>query len=151
MNFGEELAATFKDLRAYSIHLTRHPEEAKDLVQDTLLRAWQSQHLYVPGSNLRAWVCSVMHNLHINNLRYRQVREKHRHKLMPVGDSQPASQEIYVQLRETISAMATLDPDEQSAIVAGAMGVSHDDRGIPSGTSKSRCSRGRQRLMELMG
>src|SRR5690606_11404597 len=108
VNFGNELVATFKDLRAYSVYLTKREADAQDLMQDTLLKAWQSQHMYKPGTSLRAWTCSIMHNLYISQVRYYAVRRKHEHKLVPVLDTQPASQEHRVELRQTIEAMTAL-------------------------------------------
>ena len=61
-------------LRRYARALVRDKDRADDLVQDTLKRALAKQHLWAPGSNLRAWVFTLMHNQHVNSVR-RPARE----------------------------------------------------------------------------
>ena len=61
-------------LRRYARALTRHPERADDLVQDTLVRAIAKEHLWQPGTNLRAWLFTLMHNQYVNSVR-RDIRE----------------------------------------------------------------------------
>ena len=67
-------------LRRYARALTRNADRADDLVQDTLLRAVAKAHLWQPGTDLRAWLFTVMHNQHINAVR-REMRRQHcRHR-----------------------------------------------------------------------
>ena len=61
-------------LRRYARALTRNRDRADDLVQDTLSRALDKQHLWQPGTNLGAWLFTIMHNQNVNNVR-RDVRE----------------------------------------------------------------------------
>ena len=61
-------------LRRYARALTRNADRADDLVQDTLLRAVAKAHLWQPGTDLRAWLFTVMHNQHINAVR-REMRD----------------------------------------------------------------------------
>jgi RNA polymerase sigma-70 factor, ECF subfamily len=72
--FARLLEAQLPRLRRYARALTRDPSRADDLVQDTLVRALDKQHLYQDGTNLRAWLFTLMHNQHVNNAR-RNVRE----------------------------------------------------------------------------
>jgi len=68
--FNQEVTPlVLKKLRSQAFFLTHDPDDAKDLMQITLLRAWRSWRQYEPGSNCGAWLCMIMRNLHINNYR----------------------------------------------------------------------------------
>src|SRR5689334_13345587 len=68
-NFGRRLEEQIPRLRRYARVLCRDPERADDLVQDTLCRALGKRHLFVSGSNLRAWLFTILHNLYVNSVR----------------------------------------------------------------------------------
>src|SRR5512139_392622 len=69
-SFGAaDLEAVVPRLRRYAIALTGNREAADDLIQDTLERAWRKRGLWQPGSDLRAWLFTVMHNVHVNGVR----------------------------------------------------------------------------------
>ena len=72
--FARFLEAELPRLRRYAQALTRDPSRADDLIQDTLVRALAKQHLYQDGTNLRAWLFTIMHNQHVNDIR-RNVQE----------------------------------------------------------------------------
>ena len=67
--FHSLLEAEIPRLRRYARALVRDRDRADDLVQDTLMRALAKQHLWEPGTNLRAWLFTLMHNLHVNLVR----------------------------------------------------------------------------------
>src|SRR5207245_9679021 len=77
-------------LRRYARVLTRNPDRADDLVQDTLSRALEKQHLWQPGTNLGAWLLTIMHNQNVNNVR-RDVREFAAVELARVATPLPAT------------------------------------------------------------
>src|ERR1700712_4202168 len=60
--FREGLVAALPGLRAFALSLVVSPTRADDLVQETLLKAWANQHRFQPGSNLRAWLCTILRN-----------------------------------------------------------------------------------------
>ena len=72
--FGRLLEKEIPRLRRYAFALTRNVSRADDLVQDTLVRAIAKQSFWQSGTNLRAWLFTVMHNLNVNGVR-RRVRE----------------------------------------------------------------------------
>ena len=72
--FARLLEAELSRLRRYAQALTRDPSRADDLIQDTLVRRLAKQHLYQDGTNLRAWLFTIMHNQHVNDIR-RNVQE----------------------------------------------------------------------------
>src|SRR6516165_2688023 len=65
---NQELAAVIPRLRRYALVLTGNPVRGDDLVQDTLTRAWDKRSYWRPGSDLRAWVFTIMHNIFVNQL-----------------------------------------------------------------------------------
>ncbi len=143
-------------LRRYARALTGDAALADDLVQDSLERAWSRFHLWRPGSNIRAWMFTIMHNCYANTVR----RAKHRPRVVPLeewgGDAQigPA-QEKATELRQVGEALRQL-PEEQRAVVllVGLEEHTYAEAakilGIPLGTVMSRLSRGRERLRNLV-
>ena len=129
---------------------------ADDLVQETLLRAVSKQHLWQPGSNLRAWLFTVMHNQYVNEVR-RSVREgatvdvdKHCDRFPSISD--PSASLL---LRDLERALAKLPIERRQAILlVGLEGMSYEEAAqvldIPIGTLRSRMSRGRAQLRHLM-
>ncbi len=130
---------------------------ADDLVQETLLRAVSKQHLWQPGTNLRAWLFTVMHNQNVNDVR-RSVREgatvdvdQHYDRFPSISD--PSAPLL---LRDLERALAKLAVERRQAILlVGLEGMSYEEAAqvldIPIGTLRSRMSRGRAQLRHLMG
>jgi len=156
-DFARLLEAEIPRLRRYARALTRDQSRADDLVQSSLCRAIAKQHLWEPGTDLRAWLFTILHNQHVNDVR-RSVREG---VSIPVEDvapslTVPADTGASLQLRDLERALARL-PDEQRQVIllVGLEGMRYEEvatvLGIPIGTVRSRLSRGRDMLRELMG
>ena len=75
MGDADQIVELIPRLRRYARALSGDRAAADDLVQDTLERAWVKLHLYRPGTNLRAWLFTVMHNGHVNKVRSRKADE----------------------------------------------------------------------------
>jgi RNA polymerase sigma-70 factor, ECF subfamily len=144
-------------LRRYARALTRDAARADDLVQSCLLRALAKQHLWQVGTDLRAWLFTILHNLNVNDVR-REVRNG---STVPVEDfaaELPVAPNAHdsLQLRDLDRAIGRL-PDEQRQVVllVGLEGMRYDEVArildIPIGTVRSRLSRGRETLRVLMG
>ena len=155
-DFARLLEAEIPRLRRYARALTRDQSRADDLVQSSLCRAIAKQHLWEPGTDLRAWLFTILHNQHVNDVR-RSVREG---VSIPVEDvapslTVPAETGASLQLRDLERALARL-PDEQRQVIllVGLEGMRYEEvatvLGIPIGTVRSRLSRGRDMLRELM-
>jgi RNA polymerase sigma-70 factor (ECF subfamily) len=141
-------------LRRYARALTGDASAADDLVQDALERALVKQALWREGSDLRAWLFTVMHNVFVN-----QVRSAAASRTVPLE----ASAEELVQaqtgdrleIRDLDLALQAL-PEEQRAVVllVGLEQMTYEETarvlGVPVGTVMSRLSRGRERLRRLM-
>ncbi|HEV2302325.1 MAG TPA: sigma-70 family RNA polymerase sigma factor [Stellaceae bacterium] len=152
-----DIAAEIPRLRRYARALTRDIVMADDLVQDCLARALGKLHLWQEGTDLRAWLFTILHNQYVNHVR-RSVREG-----SPVGltDSEPLltrapHQGQRLELRDLERAIAKL-PQEQRAVIllVGLEGMRYEEVAavldVPVGTIRSRLSRGRESLRRLMG
>ena len=155
--FARFVEAEIPRLRRYARALTRDATQAEDLVQSCLLRAIAKQHLWQPGTDLRAWLFTILHNQHVNNVR-RGVREG---TAVPVEDMAAALTVEAVagdalQLRDLERALAQLPAEQRQVILlVGLEGMRYEEvatvLGIPIGTVRSRLSRGRESLRVLMG
>jgi RNA polymerase sigma-70 factor (ECF subfamily) len=143
-------------LRRYARALTRNRDRADDLVQDTLSRALDKQHLWQPGTNLGAWLFTIMHNQNVNNVR-RDVREFTAVEIERVSTTLPATTDPSASRKmvELDRALAQLPLGQRQVILlVGLEGMSYEDTagilGVPVGTVRSRLSRGRDTLRELL-
>jgi RNA polymerase sigma-70 factor (ECF subfamily) len=143
-------------LRRYARALTRDVNAADDLVQDCLTRALSKVHLWQRGTDLRAWLFTILHNQYVNHVR-RAVREG---SAVGLSDSEPLlttspNQGKRLELRDLDRAIAKL-PEEQRAVLllVGLEGMRYEEvaevLGVPVGTIRSRLSRGREMLRQLM-
>jgi RNA polymerase sigma-70 factor (ECF subfamily) len=143
-------------LRRYARALARNPDRADDLVQDTLRRALDKQHLWQPGTNLGAWLFTIMHNQNVNNFR-RDARESAAAEIERVATTLPATTDPSAsrKLIELDRALAQLPLGQRQVILlVGVEGMSYEDTAeilnIPVGTVRSRLSRARGTLRELL-
>ena len=153
MDEAHRIVELIPRLRRYARALVSDRARADDLVQDTLERAWNKFHLWRPGSDLRAWLFTVMHNVHVN-----QVRASRDHAMlddegpeMAVAGVQGASLEI----RDLERALAVLPPEQREVLLLIALeDMSYAEVAtmldIPIGTVMSRLSRAREKLRALM-
>ena len=153
MDEAHRIVELIPRLRRYARALVSDRARADDLVQDTLERARNKFHLWRPGSDLRAWLFTVMHNVHVN-----QVRASRDHAVlddegpeMAVAAVQGASLEI----RDLERALAVLSPEQREVLLLIALeDMSYAEVAamldIPIGTVMSRLSRAREKLRALM-
>ena len=156
-DFGSLVEAEIPRLRRYARALTRDVVRADDLVQSCLVRAVAKQHLWQPGTDLRAWLFTILHNQHVNDVR-RSAREGNSVSIDDAAPMLTTQSNAFdaVQLRDLEAAIAKL-PEEQSQVILliGLEGMRYDEvaviLGVPIGTVRSRLSRGRDQLRKLMG
>lgn len=155
-DFGRLLEGEIPRLRRYARALTRDAARADDLVQSCLVRAVAKEHLWQPGTDLRAWLFTILHNQNVNEVR-RSVREGVAVAVDDVASvlTMPSNAGPRLQLRDLERAIALL-PKEQRQVVllVGLEGMRYEEVAvvldIPIGTVRSRLSRGREMLRKLM-
>jgi RNA polymerase sigma-70 factor, ECF subfamily len=155
-DFARLLEAEIPRLRRYARALTRDVSRADDLVQSCLTRAVAKQHLWQPGTDLRAWLFTILHNQHVNDVR-RSVREGVNvavEEMAPVLTVQASALDV-LQLRDLEAAIAKLPQEQRQVILlVGLEGMRYEEvalvLGVPVGTVRSRLSRGRDQLRRLM-
>jgi len=149
-SFGAELEVHIASLRRYARALLRNRADAEDLVQEALARAIARADSFQTGTNMRAWLFTILHNVHVNQVRSRASRpdevtvESVENRL-----TTPARQEERVEVREMMRALDEL-PDEQRQVLllVALEGLKYEEVaemiGVPIGTVMSRLSRGRE-------
>jgi RNA polymerase sigma-70 factor (ECF subfamily) len=140
-------------LRRYARALVGDRSAADDLVQDTLERAWAKFHLYRGGTDLRAWLFTVMHNVHVNRVRAQRPIDALTDDLPEVA--QRAAQGDSLMVRDMDRALARLPEEQREVLLLVALeDMSYEEAaralGIPIGTVMSRLSRARERLRTTM-
>ncbi len=156
-NIHREIEAEIPRLRRYARALTRDVFAADDLVQDSLARALGKMHLWQEGTDLRAWLFTILHNQYVSHVR-RAVREG---IAVGLSDSEPLltrapSQGHRLALRDLDRAIARLPAEQRIVILLiGLEGMRYEEVAavldVPVGTVRSRLSRGRKALRRLMG
>ncbi|MBV8505949.1 MAG: sigma-70 family RNA polymerase sigma factor [Alphaproteobacteria bacterium] len=144
-------------LRRYARALTRDAARADDLVQSCLVRAIAKEHLWEPGTDLRAWLFTILHNQNVNEVR-RSVREGVAVAVEDVAPllTAPPRAGACLELRDLERALRLL-PEQQRQVIllVGLEGMRYEEVAavldIPIGTVRSRLSRGRENLRRLMG
>lgn len=155
-DFAGMLEAQIPRLRRYARALTRDFSRADDLVQNCLTRAVAKQHLWQYGTDLRAWLFTILHHQHVNDVR-RSIREGSHvmFEELPELTAQPDAIAV-LQLRDLEAALGKLQLEQRQVILlVGLEGMSYDEvanvLNVPVGTVRSRLSRGRHQLRLLMG
>ncbi len=155
-----DLVAALPRLRRYARALTRDVNSADDLVQDTLARAWEKRRLWRIGSDLRAWLFTIMHNVHFNqfSLRRRRLSE------LPLDGDEgtPAGFEIAarasplarIELTEVLTQIGKLPTEQREVLLLAAIEeLSYAEiarvQRVPIGTVMSRLGRAREKLRRM--
>ena len=155
-NLGRKMEEQIPRLRRYALALVGDPNRADDLVQDCLERAWQRLHLWKRGGNMRAWLFTILHNVHANSAR----KFFNSPTLVTLnndwgGPAVRASQSDGLELEDIMAALRRL-PEEQRQVMllVGMEQMRYQEvaavLGIPLGTVMSRLFRGRERLRAML-
>jgi RNA polymerase sigma-70 factor (ECF subfamily) len=151
----DQLLGAIPSLRAFAFSLTNSWDRTDDLVQDTLTRAWGSLDRFEQGSNLNAWLFTILRNLF-----YSEHRKRKREVEDPDGSyagrlRTHSEQPSHLDFEDFRRALAKLNPGQREAILlVGAEGLSYEEAAavcaVPVGTLKSRVNRARERLSKLL-
>lgn len=155
LSFVDEVSQTLPAMRAFARSLTRNADAADDLVQDALVRLLTAQQSYTPGTNFKAWAFTVIRNRFYDQYRRKRHADRLQDELMQIDHSHSASQDTMMQLHDMADAFWRLPASfREVLILVGVNEMSYEDAaaviGCPIGTVRSRLSRARTRLQELM-
>ena len=154
-DFKNELLGLVPFLRAFARSLTGNPEAADDLAQETLVKAWQSRASFIPGTNLKAWLFTILRNQFYSDRRraWRQAPwDQDAAERIPGG----SEDQIYsAELSDTVRALRRLSDEQREALIlVGAGGFSYEDAAAickcAVGTVKSRVVRARKTLIDIL-
>jgi RNA polymerase sigma-70 factor, ECF subfamily len=151
----QALVAAMPNLRAFAISLCGDVTMANDLVQETLMKAWANREKFIPGTNFKAWLFTILRNTYFSDLR------RSRREIQDVDGqhaalmSSPPEQNGHLDLKDFARALEQVSPDQREALIlVGAEGFSYEEAavvcGCAVGTVKSRVNRARNRIAEIM-
>jgi RNA polymerase sigma-70 factor (ECF subfamily) len=150
----DAMLAAIPKLRAFAISLCRNSDHAEDLVQEALLRACAKITSFEPGTNMLAWLFTILRNLFYSQCRRRR---KHFESIDDNADSlgSKPTQVAQAEHHELCAALSKLPPERRRALILiGASGFSYHEAakicGCPTGTMKSRVNRARAELAQLL-
>ncbi len=151
----DELVSHLGAMRAFAMSLTRNSATADDLVQDTLVKAWTNIEKYEAGTNMRAWLFTILRNTYYSMLRKRKREVADADDTLAGMLAEKPAHDGRLQMRDFEEAFAQLNDEQREALVlVGAEGFAYEEAaemtGVAVGTVKSRVNRARARLAELM-
>jgi RNA polymerase sigma-70 factor (ECF subfamily) len=154
-DFRTELLGLIPFLRAFARSLCGNQEAADDLAQETLVKAWQSRETFIPGTNLKAWLFTILRNQFYSDRRraWRQAPwDQEAAERIPGGGS---DQSWAAELSDTARALRCLSDEQREALIlVGAGGFSYEDAAricsCAVGTVKSRVARARKALIAIL-
>ena len=153
MNEAQRLVELIPRLRRYARALVGDRATADDLVQDTLERAWAKLHLYRRGTDLRAWLFTVMHNVHVNRLRASRATDTLEDEMPELAQRAPQGDALLV--RDLDRGISRLPAEQRAVLLLVTLEEMSYEQvartlGIPIGTVMSRLSRAREKLRAMM-
>jgi RNA polymerase sigma-70 factor (ECF subfamily) len=154
-SWRDEVVGMIPALRAFAWSLSHNGSDADDLVQDTLIKAWTHRDKFEAGTNLRAWLFTILRNTYYTTVlrRRREVRDETGEYAGSLRS--PPTQDWGVAMQELQAALQQLPPEHREALIlVGAAGLSYEEAaqicGCALGTIKSRVNRARARLLKIM-
>jgi RNA polymerase sigma-70 factor, ECF subfamily len=153
--FKDDLLGAIPSLRAFAVSLAQNADKADDLVQETLVKAWDKQGSFQPGTNLKAWLFTILRNEFYSQMRKRGREVQDSDGIMTGRLAVHPSQQGLLDLEDFRAALEMLPEDQREAIILiGASGFSYEEAAeicqCAVGTIKSRVSRARTRLQEIL-
>ena len=149
------LIAAIPNLRAFAVSLSGNHDRADDLVQETLVKAWSHLTSFAEGTNLAAWLFTILRNIYYSEYRKRRREVPDSDGAIAARLAMAPSQNSHMDFIDFLSALQTLPPDQREALILiGASGLSYEEAaevcGCAVGTMKSRVNRARNRLIEVL-
>jgi len=151
----DELVAQIGSLRAFAVSLCGDRERADDLVQETLYKAWNHLDSFKEGTNLKAWLFTILRNTFFSERRKRKREVEDADGSLAARLSSRPEQHGHMDMKDFQEALSELPDDQREALIlVGAAGFSYEEAaeisGCAVGTIKSRVNRARNRLVETL-
>lgn len=151
----DEMVAALPHLRAFAMSLSGDPTEANDLVQECVLKAWANRDKFQAGTNLKAWLFTILRNTYFSRARKSRREVQDVDGVAAASLATPPEQHGKLDLADFSEALASLPADQREALLLiGAEGFSYEEAaeicGCAVGTVKSRVSRARDRLAQIL-
>jgi len=153
--FTDEMTASLPALRSFARSLCRQSDMAEDLVQETMVRAWSSRHTFLPGSNFRPWLFTILRNQFYNAVRKRNRLVTWEPEAAERLLVQEPEQEARIHLEDVEGALSQLPRSQREMLllIAGA-GMTYEEAALAAdcklGTVKSRINRGRAAIRAII-
>lgn len=151
----DELPEHLPALRAFAMSLTRSSAAADDLVQDTIVKAWSNIDRFQAGTNLRAWLFTILRNTFYSDRRKRKREVPDPDGIHAAQLSEKPAHDGRLAMNDFLHAFDKLTPEHREVLIlVGASGFAYEEAaemmGVAVGTVKSRANRARARLAELL-
>ncbi len=151
----DEIVVHLKPMRAFALSLTRDMSRADDLVQDTVVKAWTNIDKFEPGTNMRAWLFTILRNTFYSERRKARREVADAEGVLTEQIAEKPSHDGRLALADFRRAFEKLPVEQREALIlVGAEGFSYEDAAAMCrcavGTIKSRANRGRHKLAELL-
>ena len=152
----DELVDHLPAMRAFAISLTRNSATADDMVQDTLVKAWTNIEKFEVGSNMRAWLFTILRNTYYSSRRKAKREVADVDGVFTEALAEKPAHDGHLQMNDFRDALGKLKVEQREALMLiGASGFSYEEAaemcGVAVGTIKSRTNRARAQIAELMG
>jgi RNA polymerase sigma-70 factor (ECF subfamily) len=152
----EELPEHLGALRAFALSLTRNGASADDLVQDTIVKAWSNIDKFEKGTNLRAWLFTILRNTFYSDRRKRKREVADPDGVHAASLFEKPAHDGRLAMNDFVRAFDQLSPEHREVLtLVGASGFSYEEAAgmmsVAVGTVKSRANRARARLAEMLG
>jgi RNA polymerase sigma-70 factor, ECF subfamily len=152
----DQLVAEIGSLRAFAVSLCGDKERADDLVQETLFKAWNHLESFKEGTNLKAWLFTILRNTYFSERRKRRREVEDADGVYAARLATHPAQHGHMDMQDFRAALTRLPDDQREALVlVGAAGFSYEEAaeisGCAVGTIKSRVNRARNRLASMLG
>lgn len=154
-DFETELVSHIPRLRAFARSFQSNAEKADDLVQETMIRAWNARDSFEHGTNMKAWLYTILRNTYFNEFRRKKLEVEDVDNKLTNGLATSPRQLSTLELMDVEELMYELPDDQREALVLVAIeGFSYQEAAdicdCAIGTIKSRIGRARQKLSELV-
>ncbi len=152
----QDLVGSVPSLRAFAISLCGDADRADDLVQETLVKAWTNLGGFQEGTNLRAWLFTILRNQFYSEMRKKKREVEDADGSLSATLAVPPAQLGHMDMADFRRALQILPDDQREALIlVGASGFAYEEAaeicGVAVGTIKSRVSRARLKLAEVLG